>query len=66
MGWCGGTSIFDKTAKVVLAKKISDKDKIEILEALAKEMEQHDWDCQDETSLRSSAIVRKVLELEED
>ncbi|KKP74586.1 MAG: hypothetical protein UR73_C0038G0019 [candidate division WS6 bacterium GW2011_GWF1_35_23] len=67
MGWCSGTPIFDKTAKLVLSKEtISYEDKKEILKTLVDAMRDHDWDCEHDSELCGNPIVDEVLGFDDD
>lgn len=65
MGWCSGTDIFERTAKVVIdpANNVPAEAQYNILLALADEMEKHDWDCQYDLpdSLIDVPVIRRVF-----
>lgn len=61
MGWCSGTSIFDRVAKDVLSLKIPDLQKKKILENLLEEMRGHDWDCEGDSEYWDDKFVGPIL-----
>jgi hypothetical protein len=61
MGWCSGTEIFDKTVAVVLAMDIGEDNQKRIIRALADAMEDHDWDCQDDSRYYDDPLVSEVF-----
>lgn len=62
MGWCSGTTIFDKAAAVVLTTHVEGGEKFNILYALAKALEHEDWDCQSDSLFIDHPIVKDVME----
>lgn len=58
MGWCSGTEIFDVVCKTVLEKE-SDE---EILRKVILVLEDHDWDCQDDSAYIDHPVVKKVFD----
>lgn len=45
MGWCSGTDIFDRVVKEIL----NDAPKEVVIRTLIDSLEDHDWDCQNES-----------------
>lgn len=62
MGFCSGTDIFDPVAKYVLESSLTDEQKSGVIRALIVALEDHDWDCQDDSAYVSHPIVQEVLE----
>jgi hypothetical protein len=61
MGFCSGTDIFEPVAKVVLESQWSDEIKYTVIRELVDALENHDWDCQDESEYWQHPIVRRVF-----
>jgi hypothetical protein len=67
MGFCSGTQIFDDVLDFVLNSKMSKDDQYDVVLHLAKALEDHDWDCQDESRHWEHKLVhRAFLELNPD
>jgi len=62
MGWCSGTEIFDKVLKVILKKnsKMSEEATLMVIKALSKAMEDHDWDCQQDSDFYNHPLAKKA------
>lgn len=58
MGWCSGTDIFDE---VVQSLKAGDAPK-ETLKKLAVVLEDHDWDCQNESKYWDDPDIREIFQ----
>ena len=58
MGWCSGTEIFDVAVGILLERKKADK---EIIKALAEILEEHDWDCQCDSTYWDEPLVQEVF-----
>lgn len=61
MGWCSGTSIFDKVAKFVIDSNLQDYLKFDVLATLADAMEDEDWDCQSDSNYWDNELVQRVM-----
>ncbi len=63
MGWCSGTEIFDKVADFVLHSVFAGNEATRqyTLEVLVSALEDHDWDCQDDSQFIEHPIVKKVM-----
>jgi hypothetical protein len=62
MGWCSGTPIFDAVYKQVVGNfNIPETEQVQILAALADAMEDHDWDCQDDSDYAGEPIFERVM-----
>lgn len=62
MGWCSGTEIFDKVAEYVLGcTAVSEAERTNIIRVLIDALEDHDWDCQDDSDLMNDPIVKEVM-----
>lgn len=60
MGWCGATTIFDVVCEAVLNDKEINKEAL--IEVLAVELEDGDWDCHSESEYWEHPVVRNVME----
>lgn len=59
MGWCSGTKIFDAVCEAVLDQpRISKKD---LIKAVAEELEEDDWDCQQDSNYYDHPLVKEVM-----
>jgi len=61
MGWCSGTQVFDRVCRDVLNSRMSDEHKLTVTKALIDGLEDHDWDCQDDSDYRNNPIVIMAL-----
>lgn len=61
MGWCSGTEIFDAVVSFVLKTDASDDEKSSLLKTLADALENHDWDCQQDSDHYEHPIVQRVM-----
>lgn len=62
MGWCSGTDIFDEFAPVLLTHdSLSTGEKVELLVALIDALENHDWDCQQDSAHWGDPIVQEAM-----
>lgn len=61
MGWCSGTDIFDPVAKFVIYSDLSEQRKYDILHVLIEALENHDWDCEQDSRYWSNPIVQRVM-----
>lgn len=59
MGWCPGTEIFDVVAEELLGRK--DIDVKIVLKRLIEELEDHDWDCQEESHSFDHPLVQEIM-----
>lgn len=61
MGWCSGTDVFDKIGYFILYSKMSDELKHDIMLVVADTLEDHDWDCQNDSEYWTHPIVVEVM-----
>ena len=61
MGFCSGTEIFDPVVKAILEVPIPDASKIRILTDLVDALENHDWDCQEDSHYYEHPLVQAVM-----
>lgn len=62
MGWCSGTPIFDAVYGYINRNSnIPQDEKIAILKVLTDAMEDHDWDCQDDSKYAGKVLWEKVM-----
>jgi hypothetical protein len=67
MGWCSGTEIFDPVAKYIINSEMPAQSKRDLLKVLINALEDHDWDCQQDSGYYNFPIVeRAFLELHPD
>ena len=57
MGWSSGAEVFDPVVESFISSNISRKEKIRIIVALIKALEDQDWDCQFESKYWDDAVV---------
>jgi hypothetical protein len=62
MGFCSGTDIFDPVVETVLDTTLSDEDKFIVIYALADSLENHDWDCQQDSYFYDHPVVQRVMQ----
>ena len=60
MGWCSGTEIFDRIAKIVIENPQMNNRK-ELLVTLIDALEENDWDCQSESEYIEHPLVRSAF-----
>lgn len=63
MGWCSGTSVFDDVAKEILNSSLTVEDQEFVLSVLANALEDHDWDCQQDSRFWGKEPVQAVFRL---
>lgn len=58
MGWSSGTDLFD----TVMAELVKEGpiDKVRVIRALLKAMEDEDWDCQNESEYWNHPLVQEA------
>jgi hypothetical protein len=62
MGWCGGTDVFDSICGTLLKPgKFTPLARREVLLAVINALEDHDWDCQQDSAYYEHSDVRKVM-----
>ena len=61
MGWCSGTTVFDRVAKAILECDASEDTKVLLLCALTEACEDHDWDCQDDSVHYDHPLVQRAF-----
>ena len=61
MGWSGGTDVFDDIAGVVLREPMPTRE--EILAAVIRALEEHDWDTQDESKYWEHPLAQEARKL---
>lgn len=61
MGWCSGTEAFDPVVNKVLQQDIEDNQKITIVIALIKALQNMDWDCESDSDYWEHPLVRKAF-----
>lgn len=61
MGFCSGTDIFDHVAKAVFNSSLSNDEQKEIITALVEALEDHDWDCHDDSAYIKHKVVHRVM-----
>lgn len=59
MGWCSGTTIFDKVVEYILESK--DIDKKELIRVLVNALFAQDWDCEGDSKYWKHPLVREVF-----
>lgn len=61
MGWCSGTEVFDKVVAYILKSTLTTADKAGLIRILTEALENHDWDCQDDSIYANNPLVSKVM-----
>ena len=64
MGFCSGTDIFDPVIKVIIESTnadISPTSKVVVVKSLINALEDHDWDCQDDSTYYNHPIVKQAM-----
>jgi len=61
MGWCSGTTIFDKVAGFILDCDYSEVQKFAVIMCLIDALEDDDWDCQDDSRYIDNPIVQRAM-----
>lgn len=62
MGWCSGTEIFDKVVDYVIHQlPAGDREKRRLLCAVIDALEDHDWDCQQDSRFYSHPTVQAAM-----
>ena len=63
MGFCSGTEIFDKVAEHVLnSSELSEDMKYSIVKTLIEVLEDHDWDCEQDSEYFRNPIVLRAMQ----
>lgn len=62
MGWCSGTDIFDAACKGIIGdKQRVSKEGIKALTIIVDSLEQHDWDCQQDSRYWDHPVVQQIF-----
>ena len=61
MGFCSGTEIFDPVAKYVIESGMPEPYRHELLKVLVSALEDHDWDCQQDSSYYDFPLIERVM-----
>lgn len=62
MGFCSGTQIFDPVVEYVLKKaQIPKGEQFAIIKTLVEALEDHDWDCQQDSAYWDHPAIQAVM-----
>ena len=59
MGWCSGTDIFDSVCQVLFDPNV--RNGKEIVKRLVEILEDHDWDCHQDSRYWDTPVVQEVM-----
>jgi hypothetical protein len=66
MGWAAGQEILDPVVKEVLKLPISDTRKRKVITVLVDALRQQDWDTESDSRYYNHALVKPILNSDED
>jgi hypothetical protein len=61
MGFCSGTDIFDPVVGWILENLKDEALQLGAIRVLIIALEDHDWDCQDDSRWSNHPVVRRVM-----
>ncbi len=62
MGFCSGTQIFDDAMEEILKIELPEAKQILIVMALIDALDNHDWDCHQDSAYYENPIVNRAIQ----